>query len=233
MEAPESAAQNPQDFEEDDRACPTCRQKITSATLFEMKYFEPRAEQIAAITGGEVRNEQADFDKEIADYLRSKNMRAIAEKDKKSNKRKGRTSSGTSRAAKRRIIKDSDDDDDFIDDSEDLHPVAGYTKKTGGESESDEIESESDGDLDSASEESDSDREDIRHFLKGSKGQSKAPQLSSGIREKFSVKRGRQFLPSAKMEAMVKIIRESPKEDKIMYVDPVCIHQYAHTNTCP
>ena len=178
--------------------------------IFAMQHFEPTTDQLAAISGGQLSNDQEEFEKEMTEYLKKKNMKAMADKAEKPNGvKRSRPAAGTSRAAKRRVIADSDDDDEFIDDSEEANPVAGYTKKTGGESD-DEIESGSSDTEDSE----DSDGGDIKDFIKGRKN--KSPELSSGLVNKFKEKSGRKFIPSAKMEAMLRIIKESPREDKIM-----------------
>jgi len=218
IESPESAAQNPETFGESDRPCPICRQKITRDTVFPIQHFEPTPEQLAKINGGNPQDDEAgNFESEMAEYLRKKNIKAIVETSKRGNGRKrSKAPAGTSRAAKRQVIKDSDDEDDFIDDSEENNPVAGYTRRTGGESdseqESDDIESHTENDSDSE----DSDDGDVREFTRANKEEITVLGLSSGIRDKYKVKSGRKFLPSAKLEAMVRIIRESPKEDKIM-----------------
>lgn len=180
-----------------------------------MQHFEPTADQLEAIAGGQISNDQDEFEKEMSEFLKRKNMKAMADKPEKKNRHKrSRPAAGTSRAAKRRVIVDSDDEDNFIDDSEELNPIAGYTKKTGGESD-DEIES--DGSVTEHSGKSeDSDGGDVADFIKRRKD--KSPELSSGLVNKFKEKSGRKFIPSAKMEAMLRIIKESPKEDKIMYV---------------
>lgn len=216
MEAPETAAQNPEGFAEHERTCPNCRQKITKDTLFEMKHFEPTKQQIAEITGTEVTNDEAEFEKDMTEYLKKKNSDLINKK----RKGKGRATTtrkpraAKTRAAKKRVIKDSGDEDDFIDDSEATSKVAGYTNKTGAESDSeaeiDEIESEFD-----ASEAEASDDEDIKDFLRSNKAV-KVSEISDDLREKYKKSTGRQFIPSAKLEAMVKVIREAPKEDKFM-----------------
>lgn len=218
MEAPETAAQNPEGFAEHERTCPNCRQKIAKETLFEMKHFEPTKQQIAEITGTEVTNDEAEFEKDMTEYLKKKNSDLINKKRKGKGKatttRKPRAAK--TRAAKKRVIKDSEDEDDFIDDSEAASKVAGYTKKTGAESDSeaeiDEIESESEFE---ASEAEASDDEDIKDFLRSNKDV-KVNEISDDLRDKYKKSAGRQFIPSAKLEAMVKIIREAPKEDKFM-----------------
>lgn len=231
MDAPETLAQNPEGFEDHERPCPNCRQKITKDTIFALKYFEPTKKQIAEITGSEVVDDEAEFEKDMAEYLRKKNADLIKKKDGKNKasqdeKGKGRVQASKTtkpraaktRAAKRRVVKDSEDEDDFIDDSEATEKVAGYTKKTGGEEDSeaelDEIESEFDDD--SGSDESDDG--DIKDFLRTSvvAKDVKVKELSDDVRDKFRQKEGPQFIPSAKMEAMLRIIREAPKEDKFM-----------------
>lgn len=218
IDLPETAAQNPDGFGEEDRPCPNCRQKVTKATLFPMQYFEPTKEQLAEITGTEVTNDEAEFENEMAEYLKKKNMKAITKSPRKRREGKlGRPSRAVkSRAAKRRVIKDSDDEDDFIDDSEEVNPVAGYTKKTGAESDSEAEVDEIDSDSGDESEAEESDDGDIKEFLRAKKEESKVVHLSNEVKDKFKQKTGREFIPSAKMEAMVKIIRDSPKEDKIM-----------------
>lgn len=149
--------------------------------------------------------------------MRKKNLEAIKKKSKReSSPRKPRAAK--SRAAKRRIVKDSEDEDDFIDDSEETNPVAGYTKKTGAESDSEAeiVAAESDSEEDFEAEETDDG--DIKDFLRSKREgkQIQVKELTNDVKEKFRHVEGREFIPSAKMEAMLRIIREAPKDDKFM-----------------
>jgi len=219
IDLPETAAQNPENFADDDRPCPNCRQKITKDTLFPIQHFEPTKEQLAEITGTDVTHDEAEFETEMAEFLKRKNLEAITKKAKKSGGTIGRpTRAAKTRAAKKRVIKNSEDEDDFIDDSEEANPVAGYTKETGGQSDSEAevvpAESEFEGETDGEK----SDDGDVKDFLRSKKEEkdTKVWELTKEVKDKFKQVEGREFIPSAKMEAMLRIIRETPHDDKIM-----------------
>lgn len=214
---PETAAQNPENFGEEDRACPNCRQKITKKTLFTLQHFEPTKEQLAEITGSEIGDDEAEFENDMAEFLRKKNIEAINKKPKKEGSTRKPRAAKT-RAGKKRIIKDSEDEDDFIDDSEETNPVAGYTKKTGAQSDSEAEVDTAESDFDDNSEAEESDDDDIKDFLRSKREgkQVQVVELANDVKEKFKHVEGREFIPSAKMETMLRIIHEAPKDDKLM-----------------
>lgn len=192
--------------------CPVCQHNLTKEIIFELKYFEPSKDQIAEITGTEATNDAEEFDLKIARGLRKMNMEAISKAESKPT-RTARPRAARS-AAIRRVVEDSEDEDDFIDDSEATIKVKGYTKKTGAESDSEAgfDASESDPEVSEAER---SDNGDIKGSLRSPKDD-EVNALTKDVWDKYRKSFGREFIPSAKMEAMLKIIRESPKEDKIM-----------------
>lgn len=218
IEQPETAAQNPENFGEEDRPCPNCRQKITKDALFPLQHFEPTKEQLAEITGTEVTDDQEEFEKEVSEYLKKKNIETIGKKGKKMRPDNARPARAAKRVAKRRISKDSDDEDNFIDDSEESNPVAGYTKETGAESDSEAEVDIPGSDFDDDGTDVDSDDGDVKDFLrsKTEEKDTKVWELSKGVKDKYKHVEGREFIPSAKMEAMIRIIREAPEDDRIM-----------------
>lgn len=238
MESPETAANNPEGFKDNERTCPNCRQKVTKDTLYEMKHFEPTREQIAEITGTEPDDDQENFELEMLEFLKNKNIANIGKTKKRAARKAAKSPkprSAKARAARKGVIKDSededelqngndDDDDDFIDDSEESRPVAGYSKKTGGQSDSeaddDEDSIESSDDESTEGEDSAKDDDEANVHDKKKKKEALLGAPSAAVRQKYS-KGGaeRQFITSSKLDAMVDIIRAAPKDDKIMWVN--------------
>lgn len=197
-----------------------CRAKIQMDTVLPLMWFEPTKEQMAEITGDEGIHDPEEHEKEFQNFLKSKKMCAGTElpvrskgkptrvKDEvkaededeageadshSSSPQRGRGSKRqNSRAAKKRVVKGSDDDeDDFIDDSEEANPVAGYTKKTG---------AESDSEIDAFDSVSGTDEETDEDAPKGKgKARVKASTLTASSSKFREMLKNRSVIPSSKV----------------------------------